>query len=76
MLEAAHLALTTFYKHDEAYAFDLWSTHSAQSAVVVLYFEARGKNDPIWLALSNGSVTHDVKQLPKGAFNAMYRLTE
>lgn len=77
VLDAAHQALGTFYKPDEASAFDLWSTRNSKSALVILYFEARGKNDPIWLAMSSaGTVTHDVKQLPKGAFNAMYRLTQ
>jgi len=77
VLDAAHEALVPFYKNDEANAFDLWYTHSAKTGLVVLYFEARGKNDPIWLAMTSaGAVTHDAKQLPKGAFNAMYRLTQ
>ncbi len=77
VLDAAHESLGPFYKRDEANAFDLWSTRSGKTAMVILYFEARGKNDPIWLALSGtGAVTHDVKQLPKGAFDAMYRLTQ
>jgi hypothetical protein len=77
VLDAAHAALASFYKNDEASAFDLWSTHSSKGSLVILYFEARGKNDPIWLALSGkGAVTHDVKQLPNGAFAAMYRLTQ
>lgn len=77
VLDAAHDALAGFYKRDEANAFDLWSTRSAKTTIVILYFEARGKNDPIWLALTGaGAVTHDVKQLPRGAFDAMYRLTQ
>jgi hypothetical protein len=77
VLDAAHEALMPFYKNDEASAFDLWYTRNAKTWLVVLYFEARGKNDPIWLAMSSaGAVTHDAKQLPKGAFNAMYRLTQ
>jgi hypothetical protein len=77
VLDAAHEALMPFYKNDEANAFDLWYTRSAKTWLVVLYFEARGKNDPIWLAMTSaGAVTHDAKQLPKGAFNAMYRLTQ
>jgi hypothetical protein len=77
VLDAAHEALMPFYKNDEASAFDLWYTRSAKTMLVVLYFEARGQNDPIWLAMTSaGAVTHDAKQLPKGAFNAMYRLTQ
>jgi hypothetical protein len=76
VLDAAHEALMPFYKNDEANAFDLWYTHNAKSWLVVLYFEARGRNDPIWLAMTSaGAVTRDAKQLPRGAFNAMYRLT-
>jgi hypothetical protein len=77
VLDAAHEALATFYRNDEASSFDLWSTRCGKSALLILYFEARGQKDPIWLALSGtGAVTHDVKQLPRGAFNAMYRLTQ
>jgi hypothetical protein len=77
VLDAAHEALMPFYKNDEANAFDLWYTRNAKTWLVILYFEARGENDPIWLAMSSaGAVTHDAKQLPKGAFNAMYRLTQ
>lgn len=77
VLEVTHESLASFYKSDEAHAFDLWSTRSGKNAIVILYFEARGKNDPIWLALSgSGAVTHDARQLPKGAFDAMYRLTQ
>ena len=77
VLDAAQDALGAFYKNDEAHAFDLWYTRKGKSALMVLYFEARGKNDPIWLAASGtGAVTHDVRQLPKGAFAAMYRLTQ
>lgn len=76
VLDAAHEALMPFYRNDEANAFDLWYTHNAKTWLVVLYFEARGKNDPIWLAMSSaGAVTHDPKALPRGAFDAMYRLT-
>jgi hypothetical protein len=77
VLDAAHAALQPFYKSDEANAFDLWSTRTTKSSILILYFEAREKNDPIWLALTgNGTVTHDVRQLPRGAFDAMYRLTQ
>jgi hypothetical protein len=79
VLEAAQdaIAATDFYKNDEAHAFDLWYVHQGKTSEMILYFEARGKKDPIWLAmLSSGAVTHDAKQLPKGAFNAMWRLTQ
>jgi hypothetical protein len=79
VLEAAQDAMvnTGFYKNDEAHAFDLWYVRSRKTSVMVVYFEARGKKDPIWLAMmGTGAVTHDAKQLPKNAFNAMWKLTQ
>jgi hypothetical protein len=77
VLDAAQDALGGFYKNDEAHAFDLWYTRKGKSALMVLYFEARGKNQPIWLAMTGpGAITHDRKQLPQGAFNAMWKLTQ
>ncbi len=77
ILDAAQDALQTFYKNDEAEAFDLWYTRKAKSAMMVVYFESFRKQQPIWLAMSQtGVVTHDQKQLPKGAFAAMWRATQ
>jgi hypothetical protein len=71
-LEKARDALLGFYKTDEAHAFDIWFTRRGKSAVTVLYFEARGRHAPIWLALDQaGLVFHDPKRLPRGAFVAM-----
>ena len=71
-LEAAHTALAGFYKHDEAEAFDLWYQRSKKGAVLVVYFEARDKRPPIWLAMDGAlSATHDPVKLPQGAFRAM-----
>ncbi len=75
-LDAAHAALTGFYKNDEAHAFDLWLTKRHRHRVLVLYFEARRGHEPIWLAMSEkGRVTHDPQKLPQGAFLAMRRAT-
>jgi hypothetical protein len=77
VLDAAHDGLATFYKNDEAHAFDVWYSRSAKSAVMVVYFEARREHAPIWLAMTGmGALTHDMKQLPRGAFLAMKRATE
>jgi hypothetical protein len=71
-LDAAHAALEPFYKHDEAYAFDLWYSRTKGTHTLVLYFEAKDKKPPIWLAMEGkGSVTSDSKKLPRGAFVAM-----
>jgi hypothetical protein len=76
-LDAAHEALTTFYKNDEAQAFDLWYKRQGKSATMVVYFEARRRHEPIWLAMSQGGgATHDVKALPSGAFHAMMAATQ
>jgi len=76
-LDAARDALATFYRSDEAHAFDLWYSKKGKSKVLVLYFEARRNNDPIWLAMSpTGTVSRDARALPRGAFNAMWRATQ
>jgi hypothetical protein len=77
VLDAAHVALGTLYKDDEAHAFDLWYRRSGASATMVVYFEARDKRPPIWLAMNRaGAVIHDPKELPRGAFLAMQRATQ
>ena len=76
-LEKAHGALTAFYKHDEAFAFDLWYTSSKARKVLVVYFEARSTKEPIWLALDGGGhEVHLTSQLPRGAFVAMKHAAE
>lgn len=76
VLEAAHEALSGFYKNDEACAFDVWYSRTAKVALMVVYFEAHRGHPPIWLAMNGmGVVTHDTKQLPRGAFLAMDKAT-
>jgi hypothetical protein len=71
-LEQAHTALESFYRTDEAHSFDLWLSRRSKHAVLVLYFESRGKKGPIWLALeTGGKIIQDPKKLPRGAFVAM-----
>ena len=77
VLDATHEALSPFYKSDEAAAFDLWFTRKGKSALMVVYFEARQKNAPIWLAMDqSGAFVHDIGKLPRGAFDAMWRATQ
>jgi hypothetical protein len=76
-LDAAHEALEQFYRPDEAYAFDLWASPRRRPELLVLYFEARRKRDPIWLALKrNGDELREPSQLPRGAFAAMRHATQ
>jgi hypothetical protein len=73
-LTAAHDSLLSFYKYDEAHAFDLWYSNHGARPILVLYFQAQRGHAPIWLALDqNGATTTDEKQLPTGAFKAMRR---
>lgn len=70
-LDRARTALEGFYKHDEAYAFDLWAS-SHEPRVLCLYFEARRGKPPIWVAVRrDGHEIRSPKELPKGAFAAM-----
>jgi hypothetical protein len=70
--EKAAETLTQFYKTDEAYAFNLWASPRRNPKVLILYFEARRKRRPIWVAIgSDGAEIRTPSQLPKGAFRAM-----
>jgi hypothetical protein len=71
-LDAAREVLERFFKTDEAYAFDLWASPRKRPDILVLYFEARRRRDPIWVALKrNGDEIRDPKLLPSGAYAAM-----
>jgi hypothetical protein len=73
-MDHARASLTKFYKSDEAQAFDAWVAHAkkGKSEVLVLYVEARGKRRPMFVALDRaGHEVRDLKQLPKGALDAM-----
>jgi hypothetical protein len=73
-LERAHTALSSFYKRDEAQAFDLWLSRTRRRAVLVVYFEARRGHGPIFLAVDqSGRPMKDPEELPRGAFAAMRR---
>jgi len=70
-LDDARAALESFYKHDEAFAFDLWASPRSHPRVLVLYAQSRRKRPPIWVALKDGGEVRKPDQLPKGAFLAM-----
>lgn len=70
-LDDARAALETFYKHDEAFAFDLWASPRSRPRVLVLYSQIRRHRSPIWVALKDGGEIRKPDQLPKGAFLAM-----
>jgi hypothetical protein len=71
-LDEARVTLARFYKVDETFAFDVWREQKGRAQTLVVYFEARGKNPPIWLAMDAPGVTFSVaKRLPRGALLAM-----
>src|SRR5262249_25449329 len=70
-LDRARAILEKLYKHDEAYAFDLWASPRRSPHVLVLYFEGRRGHMPIWVALRDGVELHLPTDLPKGAFAEM-----
>ncbi|HEY5957939.1 MAG TPA: hypothetical protein VIV60_15355 [Polyangiaceae bacterium] len=71
-LDAARRVLLEFYKSDEVLAFDLWASPRKRPRALVLYFEARRKQRPIWVAVDGyGESIRSPDQLPRGAFSAM-----
>ncbi|HEX3849782.1 MAG TPA: hypothetical protein VHW01_02380, partial [Polyangiaceae bacterium] len=70
-LEDARAALEKFYKHDEAFAFDLWASPRSRPRVLIFYAQSRRKTPPIWVALKDGGEVRKPDALPRGAFLAM-----
>ena len=70
-LEDARAELEKFYKHDEAFAFDLWASPRSRPRVLICYAQSRRKTPPIWVALKDGGEVRKPEALPKGAFLAM-----
>ena len=76
-LEAAHQALESYFKPDEASAFSLWASPRSRPKVLVVYFEARRGRRPIWVAIrKDGTELRSASQLPRGAFNVMRAFSE
>ncbi len=71
-LEAMRTELLKYYKSDEVFAFDLWASPRKRPRVVILYFEARRTQRPIWVAVDGyGGEIRSPDRLPRGAFAAM-----
>ena len=70
-LQDARAALEMFYKHDEAFAFDLWASPRSRPRVLILYAQVKRHRAPIWVALKDGGELRKPDLLPKGAFLAM-----
>jgi len=70
-LDDARAKLEGFYKHDEAFAFDLWVSPLSRPRLIVLYAQSRRKRPAIWVALQDGAEVKKLSSLPKEAFAAM-----
>ena len=57
-LDDARSELSTFYKTDEAQAFELWFTPRPKPLLTV-FFPARRAHRPIWLSLDGARQVHD-----------------
>lgn len=76
-VQAAHDALQSYYKTDEASAFSVWASPRSKPKVLVVYFEARRGRRPIWVAVRNdGRELRSASQLPRGAFKAMRAIAQ
>jgi hypothetical protein len=76
-LDAAHAALESYFKSDEASAFSVWASPRSNPMVVVVYFEARRNRRPIWVSIRrDGAELRTPSQLPRGAFKAMRAISE
>jgi hypothetical protein len=74
---AARAALQSYYKSDEALAFDVWASPRRRPRAIVLYFERRNKLRPIWVAVDGyGDEIKSPNRLPWGAFQAMRRASD
>lgn len=71
-LEAARTELGRYYKSDEVLAFDLWASPRTRPRTIVLYFESRRSERPIWVAVDGyGNEIRSPDRLPRNAFAAM-----
>jgi len=76
-LARARERLRTFFKEDEANAFDLWAAPRKHPRILVLYFEARPKKPPIWVSIGgDGREIKKPADLPSGAFLAMRKAAD
>lgn len=75
--EVARRSLATFYRSDEAAAFDLWTSNETEPRFTVLYAEGRRERRPIWVGVrDDGSLVKSVRELPREARSAMKEVGE
>lgn len=72
-LDEAHDVLETFYRDDEAGAFELWTSAKAEKPPLMIVFaEGRKKGNPVWLGLRpDGTLVDKLTDVPRSARRAM-----
>jgi hypothetical protein len=72
-LDGARIVLESYYRPDEASAFELWTTSKREKPpLMVIFAEGRKHGAPVWLAMrSDGTVVDNIANVPKTARKAM-----
>ncbi len=76
-LENARAALETFYKDDEAAAFDLVVVKSPKRGLIAILYVPNGSRGPMWVAMDRrGKTTTDAAQLPEGTLDVLMKFAK
>jgi hypothetical protein len=72
-LDEARASLLTFYRPDEASAFELWTTaRKERPGIMILFAEGRKRGRPVWLGMRyDGTIIDKAADVPKNAKLAM-----
>ena len=72
-IDGARTVLETYYRGDEASAFELWTTSKKEKPpLMVIFAEGRKRGIPVWLAMrADGTVVDNIADVPKTARKAM-----
>jgi hypothetical protein len=72
-LDDARDVLESFYRDDEAGAFELWTTaRTEKPPIMIVFAEGRKKGNPVWLGLRpDGTVVDKITDVPRSARRAM-----
>lgn len=72
-LDEARTQLQTFYRPDEASAFELWTTAKKERpGIMIIFAEGRKKGRPVWLGMRyDGTVIDKLPDVPRNAKLAM-----
>ena len=72
-LDGARTVLESYYREDEAGAFELWTTSKKEKPpLMVIFAKGRKRGNPVWLAMrADGTVVEKLADVPKTARVAM-----